>query len=213
MRDPVDTPVTSKLHKMNSAEQYEDNSSVYGETDVGNSDICNLADFSSEDEDIPVERNSGCQSVNMIGVDLIDGMTPMEYVPIPRESRRKWPKEDSIYRPKSGELNIEDRDSVIHTRFASPRLETAVLKPMSVEVGFPLNTDIKRDFNLGKRDKIIWTLRIIKANINEHNRLGYGHRPVTQAAPELMTKPAEPLVMCTDPAVIDHYEAGAVVQR
>ena len=93
MRDPVDPPVTSKLHKVSSAEQYEDKSSVYGETDGGNSDICNLADFSSEDEDIPVERYSGSQSVNMIGVDLIDGMTPMEYVPIPRESRQNWPKE------------------------------------------------------------------------------------------------------------------------
>ena len=173
-----------------------------------------MADFSSEDEDIPVERNSGCQSVNMIGVDLIDRMTPMEYVPIPRESRRKWPKEDSIYRPKSGELNIEDRALVIHTGFASPRLETAVLKPMSVDVGFSSNTDIKRDFDPGKRaGKNMDITEIIKANINEHNRLGYGDRPVTKAAPELMTKPAEPLVMCTDPAVIDHPETGAVVQR
>ena len=112
MRDPVDPPDMSKLHKMNSVEQCE----VYGETDGGNSDICNLADFSSDDEDILVERNSGCQSVNMIGVttcnysdlsdledsewedaenraihsmiehhnfDLIDRMTPMEYVPMP----------------------------------------------------------------------------------------------------------------------------------
>ena len=55
MRDPVEPPVTSKLHKMCSAEQYEDKSSVYAEADGGNSDICNLADFSSEDEDIPVE--------------------------------------------------------------------------------------------------------------------------------------------------------------
>ena len=78
-------------------------------------------------EDIPVERNSGCQRENMIDVttcdysdlsdsedsewedaenravrsmvehynfDLVDRMTPMEYVPIPGESRRKWPKED-----------------------------------------------------------------------------------------------------------------------
>ena len=80
----MDPPVTSKPHKVSSAEQYEDKSSVYGETDGGNSDVCNLADFSSEDEDIPVERNSGSQSVNMIGVDLIDGMTPMEYVHRPK---------------------------------------------------------------------------------------------------------------------------------
>ena len=50
-----------------------------------------------DSEDIPVEQYSGSQSVNMIGVDLIDGMTPMEYVPIPRESRQNWPKEDLIY--------------------------------------------------------------------------------------------------------------------
>ena len=58
MRDPVDPPDMSNLHKMNSAEQCEDESSVYAETDGGNSDICNLADFSSDEEDIPVERNS-----------------------------------------------------------------------------------------------------------------------------------------------------------
>ena len=117
MRDPVDPPEMSR----------------YAETDGGNSDICNLADFSSDEEDIPVERNSGCQGENMIGVttcnysdlsdsedsecedaenravcsmvehynfDLIDGMTPMEYVPMPRKSRRKCPKEDLIYSPK-----------------------------------------------------------------------------------------------------------------
>ena len=37
-------------------------------TDGGNSDICNLADFSSEEEDIPVEWNSGRQGENIIGV-------------------------------------------------------------------------------------------------------------------------------------------------
>ena len=68
MRDPVDPPEMSHLHKRNSAEQYEDESSVYAKTDGGNSDICNLADFSSDEEDIPVERNSGCQSENMIDV-------------------------------------------------------------------------------------------------------------------------------------------------
>ena len=33
-----------------------------------NSDICNLADFSSEEEDIPVEWNSDRQGENIIGV-------------------------------------------------------------------------------------------------------------------------------------------------
>ena len=94
---------------------------MWTETDGGNSDICNLADFSSEEEDIPVEWISGCQGESIIGVttctysdlsdsedsewedvenrkvrefvalynfDLLDGMTPMEYVPMPREGRR-----------------------------------------------------------------------------------------------------------------------------
>ena len=209
MRDPVDPPVTSKLHKMCSVEQYEDKSSVYAETDGGNSDICNLADFSSEDEDIPVERNSGSQSVNMIGVNLTDGMTPMEYVPIPRESRQNWPKEDLIYSPKSGEPDIEDRASVFHTEFASPRLETAVQKPMSVDVEVPSNREFKRDFDPGKRARKNMNItKIIMANLNDHNKLGYGDRPVTKAAPELMTKPVQTLVMCTVPAVIEPGNQG-----
>ena len=68
MRDPVDPPGMSHLHRQNSVQQCEDSSSVCTETDGGNSDICNLADFSSEEEDIPVERNSGCQGENIIGV-------------------------------------------------------------------------------------------------------------------------------------------------
>ena len=67
---PVAPPDVSKLQKTNSAEQCEYKSSVGGETDGGNSDICNLADFSSDDEYIPVERNSGYQSVNIIGVAM-----------------------------------------------------------------------------------------------------------------------------------------------
>ena len=133
MRDPVDPPGMSHLRKQNSDQQCEDGSSVWTETDGGNSDICNLADFSSEEEDTPVEWNSGCQCESIIGVtscpysdlsdsedsewedaekravresvehynfDLLDGMTPRVYVPIPREGRRKWPKEDLIYRPQ-----------------------------------------------------------------------------------------------------------------
>ena len=51
---PVAPPDVSKLQKTNSAEKCEYKSSVCGETDGGNSDICNLADFSSDDEYIPV---------------------------------------------------------------------------------------------------------------------------------------------------------------
>ena len=193
MRDPVDPPEMSHLHKRNSAEQCKDESSVYAETDGGNSDICNLADFSSDEEDIPVERNSGCQSENMIGVttckysdlsdsedsewedaenravrsmvehynfDLIDGMTPMEYVPIPRESRRKWPKEDLIYRPNLREPDIDYCASVFHTELASPRLETAVPPPVSVVVEVPSCREINRDFDPGNGPERIWTLRI-----------------------------------------------------
>ena len=47
---------------------------------------------------------------------------------------------------------------------------------------------------------------IIMANLNDHNNLGYGDRPVTEAAPELIIKPDDTLVMCTLPAVIDHPE-------
>ena len=43
---------------------------------------------------------------------------------------------------------------------------------------------------------------IIIANLNDHNNLGYSDRPVTEAAPELMTKPDETLFTCTLPAVI-----------
>ena len=68
MRDPVDPPGMSHLHRQNSVQQCEDGSSVWTETDGGNSDICNLADFSSEEEDIPVEWNSGCQGKSIIGV-------------------------------------------------------------------------------------------------------------------------------------------------
>ena len=131
------------IYSTTTVQQCEDGSSVWTETDGGNSDICNLADFSSEEEDIPVERNSGCQGENIIGVttctysDLSDSedsewedagnravrkmmMTPMVDVPIPREGRRKWPKEDLIYRPQLREPDNEYCASVFHTELASP---------------------------------------------------------------------------------------------
>ena len=145
---------------------------MWTETDGGNSDICNLADFSSEEEDIPVEWNSGCQGESIIGVttctysdlsdscaenrkvrefvehynfDLLDGMTPMVYVPIPREGRRKWPKEELIYRPQLREPDNEYCASVFHTELASPRLELAVPPPVSVDVEVPSCREIERD--------------------------------------------------------------------
>ena len=68
MRDPVDPPDMPNLHRQNSVKQCEDGSLMWTGTDSGNSDICNLADFSSEEEDIPVEWNSGRQDENIIGV-------------------------------------------------------------------------------------------------------------------------------------------------
>ena len=63
---------------------------------------CNYSDLSdSEDSEWEDAENRAVRSmVEHYNFDLVDRMTPMEYVPIPRESRRKWPKEDLIYRPK-----------------------------------------------------------------------------------------------------------------
>ena len=218
MRDPVDPPGMSHLHRQNSVQQCEDGSSVWTETDGGNSDICNLADFSSEEEDIPVERNSGCQGEKIIGVttctysdlsdsedsewedagnrsirkmvenynfDLVDGMTPMVYVPIPREGRRKRPKEDLIYRPQLREPDNEYCASVFHTELTSPRLETAVPPPVSVHVEVASCRDIERDICPRKRaEKELDITDVIIAELNDHDDLRYGDRPVTGAASE-----------------------------
>ena len=62
-----------------------------------------------------------------------------------------------------------------------------------------------RDFDPGKRaGKDMDITNIIMANLNDHNNLGYGDRPLTKAAPEFMTKPAETLATCTLPAVKDN---------
>ena len=101
---------------------------------------------------------------------------------------------------------------MFHTEFASTRLETAVQKPMSVDVEVPSNREFKRDFDPGKRaGKNMNITEIIMANLNDHNKLGYGDRPVTEPAPELMTKPVQTLVTCTVPAVIDNPEPGIKV--
>ena len=94
---------------------------------------------------------------------------------------------------------------MFHTEFASPRLETVVPPSVSVDVEVPSNREIKRDCDPGERaGKDMDITKIIMANLNGHSNLGYGDRPVTEAAPELMTKPAETLVMCKFPAVIDN---------
>ena len=78
---------------------------------------------------------------------------------------------------------------------------------MSVDVEVPSCREIKRDFDPGKRvGKDMDITNIIMANLNDHNNLGYGDRPVTEAVSELMTKPDETLATCTLPAVIDHPE-------
>ena len=57
--------------------------------------------------------------------------------------------------------------------------------PVSVDVEVPSNREIKRDFDPGKRaGKDMDITKIILANLNDHNNLGYGDRPVTEAAPE-----------------------------
>ena len=61
LRDPVDPPDMSNLHRQSSVQHCEDGSLMWTGTDGGNSDICNLADFSSEEEDVPVEWNSSRQ--------------------------------------------------------------------------------------------------------------------------------------------------------
>ena len=88
----------------------------------------------------------------------------------------------------------------------------AVQKPRSVDVEVPSNREFKRDFDPGKwARKDMNITEIIMANLNDHNKLGYGDRPVTKAALELMTKPVQTLVMCTVPAVIDKPEPGKKV--
>ena len=77
--------------------------------------------------------------------DLLDGMTPMVFVPTPRKDRRKWPKEDLIYRPQLREPCKEYCASVFHMELASPLLETAVSPPVSVDVEVPACREIERD--------------------------------------------------------------------
>ena len=68
MWDPVDPPDMPNLHRQHSIKQSENGSVKWTGTDGGNSDICNLSDFSSDEEDIPVEWKSGRQDEDIIGV-------------------------------------------------------------------------------------------------------------------------------------------------
>ena len=146
----------------------------------------------SEWED--AENRKVREFVEHYNFDLLDGMTPMVYVPIPREGRRKWPKEDLIYRPQLREPDNEYCASVFHTELASPRLETAVPPPVSVDVEVP---SCREDLDI---------TGVIYAELNDHDDLEYGDRPVADAASELMIRPDEILVVGTLPAVIDHPE-------
>ena len=69
---------------------YEDKRDLY----------CTYSDFSdSEDSEWEDAGNRSIRKmVEHYNFDLVAGMTPMVYVPIPQESRRKRPKEDLIYR-------------------------------------------------------------------------------------------------------------------
>ena len=140
---------------------WERNSGCQGENIIGVT-TCNYSDLSdSEDSEWEdAENRAVCRMVEHYNFDLIDGMTPMEYVPIPRESRRKWPKEDLIYIPKLREPDIEYCASVFHTELVSPRLETAVPQPVSVDVEVPRVGKLKETLTLGNGPERIWTLQI-----------------------------------------------------
>ena len=96
---------------------------------------------------------------------------------------------------------------MFHTELASPRLETAVPPPVSVDVEVPSCREIERDNCPRKRaGKDLDITGVINAELNDHDDLEYGDRPVADAASELMIRPDEILVVGTLPAVIDHPE-------
>ena len=193
---------------------------MLNETDGGNFDVCNLADFLSEDEDTSVEWNSGCLDMNVNRVtecvnyelsdsedskwgdaadtvcreevehynfDLLDGMTQMVFVPTPRKDRRRWPKEDLIYRPQLRETCDEYCASVFHTEIASPLSETAVSPPISVDVEVPLYREIVRDMEsptcVGTDLNIA---SVINVRSNDNVDVGISDRPVTDTDSELV---------------------------
>ena len=67
----------------------------------------------------------------------------------------------------------------------SPRLETAVPPPVSVDVKVPSCREIERDICPRKRaEKELDITGVINAELNDHDDLRYGDRPVTDAASE-----------------------------
>ena len=78
---------------------------------------------------------------------------------------------------------------------------------MSVDVEVPSCREIERDIFPRKRaDKDVDITSVIDAELNDHDDLRYGDRPVTETASELIITPDEILVMDTLPTVIDHPE-------
>ena len=110
-----------------------------------------------------------------------------------------------IYRPQLREPDNEYCASVFHMELTSPRLETAVPPPVSVDVEVPSCGEIERDNCPRKRaEKKLNITGLINAELKDYDDLRYGDRPVTDAASELMIMPDEMLVMGIVPAVIDH---------
>ena len=116
-------------------------------------------------------------------------------------------KEDLIYRPQLREPCKEYCASVFHTELASPMLETAVSPPVSVDIEVPSCREIERDIwprEWAREDLNITS--VINAELNDHDDLEYGDRPVADSASELTIRPDEILDVGTLPAVIDHPE-------
>ena len=112
-----------------------------------------------------------------------------------------------IYRPQLCEPDNEYCASVFCTEFISPRIETAVPPPVSVDVEVPSCREIEKDICPRKwAGKDLDITGVIKAELSDHDDLRYGDRPVTDVTSELMITPDEMLVMGTLPAVIVHPE-------
>ena len=88
-----------------------------------------------------------------------------------------------IYKPQLREPDNEYCTSVSYMEIASPRLETAVLPPVSVDVEVPSCREIERDNCPRKRaGKDLDITGVINAELNDHDDLEYGDRPVADAA-------------------------------
>ena len=66
---------------------------------------------------------------------------------------------------------------MFHTELTSPRLETAVPLPVSVDVEVPSCREIERDICPRKRaEKELDITGVINAELNDHDDLRYGRR-------------------------------------